>query len=92
MLFRSWRNYLNLSLRLRLGSATVEASMDAFDMIKNSCRDDKDSTQSGFFPDVGKHCPAIGLFESPPYNADGISYIMEEDFLYLAMNGKHFEL
>ena len=97
---RLWSNYQKLGLRLRLGSATVEASMDAFDMIRkdyphstNTTGDkNNNKTESGIFTGIGKHCPAIGLHESPPYNSDGLSYIVEGDEIYLAMNGKHFEL
>jgi len=95
---RLWSNYQKLGLRLRLGSATVEASMDAFDMIRkddshNSHRASSSTgDNTGIFTGIGKHCPAIGLHESPPYNSDGLSYIVEGDEIYLAMNGKHFEL
>ena len=68
--------------------------MDAFDMIKNdSCADENNTNESGVFPGIGRHCPAIGLHESPPYNTDsGLSWIVEDDVIYLAINGKHFEL
>jgi hypothetical protein len=84
---RLWTNYQKLSLRLRLGSATVESSMDAFDMIS------QDETASGLegFPGIAKHCPAIGLVESPP-NLHGVTYIVEESEIFLAMNGRDFEL
>lgn len=63
--------------------------MDAFDMIQNdSCCNDSDKNGPG----IGSQCPAIGLHESPPYNKDGLAYIIESDNIYLAMNGKHFEL
>jgi len=88
---RLWSNYQKLSLRLRLGSATVEASMDAFDMIKNdSCTDENDTNEPGVFS--GIDCPSIGLHESPPYFNTGLSYIVEDDVIYLAITGKHFEL
>mmetsp|Transcript_31591 Transcript_31591/g.33912 ORF Transcript_31591/g.33912 Transcript_31591/m.33912 type:complete len:623 (-) Transcript_31591:130-1998(-) len=89
---RLFSNYQKLSLRLRLGSATVESSMDAFDMIQNdssSCCS-TDSETNG--PGIGSQCPAIGLHESPPYNKDGLAYIVEDEHIYLAMNGKQFEL
>jgi len=87
---RLFSNYQKLSLRLRLGSATVESSMDAFDMIQNDSSCCTDSETNG--PGIGGQCPAIGLHESPPYNKDGLAYILEDDHIYLAMNGKHFEL
>lgn len=88
-----WSNYQKLSLRLRLGSATVESAMDAFDMINESCRDEEAKThEHGSFPGIGKNCPSMGLFESPPFNSDGLSYIVQGDETYFAMNGKNFEL
>ena len=90
---RLWSNYQKLSLRLRLGSATVESSIDAFDMIKNdSCLKENGKSELRVFDGIGKHCPAIGLNESVPYNSDGLSYIIEGDETFLAMNGKNFEL
>jgi len=82
---RLWCNYAQLSLRLRLGSATTESSMDAFDMIT------QDQTSHGGFPGIAKDCPGIGLLESPP-NDHGVSYIVEESKIFLAMNGRGFEL
>jgi len=90
---RLWSNYQKLSLRLRLGSASVESSIDAFDMIKNdSGLNDKEKSGLGFFDGIGRYCPAIGLNESTPYNSDGLSYVIEGDETFLAMNGKFFEL
>jgi hypothetical protein len=90
---RLWSNYQKLSLRLRLGSATVESCIDAFDMIKNdSSRKENDKSGFRHFTGIGRHCPAIGLNESTPYNPDGLSYIIEGDVVFLAMNGKNFEL
>lgn len=88
-----WSNYQKLSLRLRLGSATVESAMDAFDMINESCRNDEAKVvEEGSFPGIAKSCPAMGLFESQPFNSDGLSYIVQDDEIFLAMNGKNFEL
>jgi hypothetical protein len=90
---RLWSNYQKLSLRLRLGSATVESAMDAFDMINESCRNEEaKGVELGSFPGIGKNCPAMGLFESPPFNSDGLTYIVEDKEMFLAMNGKNFEL
>jgi Second Longin domain of FUZ, MON1 and HPS1 len=91
-----WSSYQKLSLRLRLGSASVEATMDALDMINDSCNNgsngDGKSGQASNFPGIGEHCPAIGLFECPVYASDGLSYIIDGDLLFLGMNGKDFEL
>jgi len=89
---RLWSNYQKLSLRLRLGSATVESSIDAFDMIKNDSSIEESKTSERAFTGIGRHCPAIGLSESAPYNSDGLSYIIEGNEIFLAMNGKNFEL
>ena len=68
--------------------------MDAFDMIQNdsaSCgSNESDTTNDGL--GIGSHCPAMGLHEAPPYHQDGLAYVVEEDHIYLAMNGKQFEL
>ena len=88
-----WSNYQKLSLRLRLGSASVESSIDAFDMIKNdSSLNDSEKSGLRVFDGIGRYCPAMGLNESVPYNPDGLSYITEDDKTFLAMNGKNFEL
>jgi hypothetical protein len=84
---RVWSYYQKMSLRLRLGSATVESTMDAFDMISQDKSSDNDRT----FPGIAKYCPAIGLLESAP-NAHGVTYIVEGSELFLAMNGRDFEL
>jgi hypothetical protein len=82
---RLWTYYQKLSLRLRLGSASVESSMDAFDMIT------QDETAVGGFPGIAKNCPAIALLESPP-NVHGVTYIVEGTEIFLAMNGRDFEV
>lgn len=82
---RLWTYYQQLSLRLRLGSATPESCHDAFDMIS------QDSTNEDAFPGIAKDCPAMGLMESPP-NVHGVTYIAEETEIFLAMNGRDFEL
>jgi len=67
--------------------------MDAFDMIRNpSPAHGKHKNESAIFGGISKSCPSIGLHESAPYNPDGLSYIVEGDEIYLAINGKHFEL
>eukprot|EP00980_Cylindrotheca_fusiformis_P003614 scaffold812_cov124-Cylindrotheca_fusiformis.AAC.6 len=82
---RLYTLYQKLGLRLRLGSATVESTMDAFDMITQAKESDDN------FPNIVASCPAIGLMESPP-NVHGVTYIVEGDEIFLAMNGRDFEL
>ncbi|KAG7344932.1 TatD-related deoxyribonuclease [Nitzschia inconspicua] len=89
---RMWSNYQKLSLRLRLGSASVEATMDAFDMINDSCPAPSASAGSMSFPGIGGNCPAMGLFESPAFASDRLSYSIDGNEMYLGMNGKDFEL
>lgn len=83
---RLWTYYQQLSLRLRLGSATPESCHDAFDMISNGS-----NTTEAAFPGIARDCPAMGLLESPP-NVHGVTYIAEESEIFLAMNGRDFEL
>jgi len=83
---RLWTYYQKLSLRLRLGSATPESCHDAFDMISQD-----DHSDSATFPGIAKDCPVMGLLESPP-NVHGVTYIADEAEIFLAMNGRDFEL
>jgi hypothetical protein len=85
---RLWTYYQKLSLRLRLGSATPESCHDAFDMIS---QDGTPNETEAAFPGIAKDCPAMGLLESPP-NVHGVTYIAEETEIFLAMNGRDFEL
>jgi hypothetical protein len=78
--------YHQLGLKLRLGSVSAESVFDAFDMMVQA-----DETTT---PGTGKDCLAMGLIESPP-NAEGITYIREDEQTFLALNGKgvdEFEL
>jgi hypothetical protein len=86
---RVWSIYQRLNLRLRLGSANVESMRDAFDMI---CQDTTGGEQSSpTNPTIARHCPAMGLVESPP-NIQGVTYVTEGTETFLAMNGHGFEL
>lgn len=77
-----WDVYQRLSLRLRLGSSTVEKTMDAFDNITDTKQHDS----------VGKECPMQCLLESPP-NTHSVTYLQEDnEWLYVGLNGKYFEL
>lgn len=86
---RLWSMYQKLNLRLRLGSASIESTMDAFDMISLN----QESTQNEDFssPGIGKHCPAMCLAASPA-NIDGVTYVLDSNELFFAMNGRNFEL
>jgi len=84
---RLWIRYQHLSLRLRLGSATSEASQDAFEMISRGSR----TSDEEAFPGISRDCPAMGLCESPP-NVHGITYMVDNSEIFFAMNGQDFEL
>ena len=49
------------------------------------------STNEDAFPGIAKDCPVMGLMDSPP-NVHGVTYIAEEKEIFLAMNGRDFEL
>lgn len=87
---RIWTMYQKLNLRLRLGSASVESTMDAFDMIANDHINGEEE-KLGSISGIGRHCPAICLAESPP-NIQGITYVLNGDELFMALNGRDFEL
>jgi hypothetical protein len=59
--------------------------MATFDVIT------QDETAVGGFPGIAKNCPAIALLESPP-NVHGVTYIVEGTKIFLAMNGRDFEV
>ena len=85
---RVWNMYQRLSLRLRLGSASVESTMDAFEMIVEDQRSNADGHHG---TGIGKDCPAQCLMESPP-NIHGCTYILDGSELFIAINGRDFEL
>lgn len=82
---RLFTMYQKLGLRLRLGCATVESSMDALDMISQ----DNVTDSEKHFPRIS--CPSIGLVASPP-NIHSVTYCVEGNEIFLAMNGRGFEL
>jgi hypothetical protein len=86
-LYKVWSSYLRLSLRLRMGSASLESVSDALDMISDDAApsDILTSSENGCF------CPAIAFAEAPP-NLQGLSYITSGKITMLGMNGQGFEL
>jgi len=90
---RLWSIYQRLNLRLRLGSGSVESTMDAFDMISRDLDDRSPPTEGHEYvsPGIGRHCPAMCLVESPP-NIQGVTYFVDGEETFLAMNGHEFEL
>mmetsp|Transcript_25412 Transcript_25412/g.53539 ORF Transcript_25412/g.53539 Transcript_25412/m.53539 type:complete len:698 (-) Transcript_25412:88-2181(-) len=84
-----WSIYHRLGMRLRLGSSSVETTMDALDMIKDAQRNDQFGVDAR---GVSRDCPMQCLLESPP-NVHGVTYFKEgNDWLYVGLNGKYFEL
>ena len=79
--------YQKLQLRLRLGSATCESSMDAFDKVAHVQAVSEEEHMQG----IGRNCPASCLAESPP-SVQGVTYVIDGSELFLAMNGREFEL
>ena len=78
---RVWDIYHRLSLRLRLGSSSVETCYDALDMCQSSTSMDT----------LSNDCPMQSLMESPP-NVHGVTYVRDNEWLYVGLNGKFFEL
>ncbi len=80
-----WDIYQRLSLRLRLGSSSVETCYDALDMFQGH-------DSSNMMGDISNDCPMQTLLESPP-NVHGVTYLQEDnEWLYVGLNGKFFEL
>lgn len=87
-----WSMYQRLGLRLRLGSATAESMMDAFDMISQDRDEIEDVIHQGPMKiGVTRHCPATALLEAQA-NVDGVAYVLDNAELFFAMNGPDFEL
>ena len=82
-----WNIYQKLSLRLRFGSALMETTMDAFDMIIDSY-DGNGVDSRG----ISRECPMQCLLESSPC-VHGVTYFQENnEWLHVGLNGKFFEL
>jgi Second Longin domain of FUZ, MON1 and HPS1 len=78
-----WIAYQRLALRLRIGSATIEATNDAMDRIALS-NIDQSGEKDGCWS-------IVRLLEQPP-PIEGICYITESCSTHLALNGSDFEL
>jgi len=84
-----WDVYQRLSLRLRLGSSSVETTMDALGMITDTQQHDQYNMDS---QRVSRDCPMQCLLESPP-NVHSVTYLQEDnEWLFVGLNGKFFEL
>ncbi|KAL9191359.1 hypothetical protein ACHAXT_001065 [Thalassiosira profunda] len=84
-----WDTYARLSLRLRLGSASVETTMDALDAIDDTHAQDQYGIDSR---GVSRECPMQCLLEAPP-RVHSVTYVQEDnEWLFIGLNGKFFEL
>ena len=91
--------YQRLSLRLRLGSSSVEATMDALHMItegiclKNTLQNAPPQKLSQIESQRScQDCPMQSLLESPP-NVHSVTYLQEDnELLFVGLNGRYFEL
>lgn len=85
---RVWDVYHRLSLRLRLGSASSEATADALDAVAEEALESCGAavcTLDGV-------CPMQRLLEAPP-NIHSVTYLQEDnECLFVGLNGKFFEL
>lgn len=79
-----WSMYDKLMMRLRLGSVQSESIQDAIHMMSHNR-----ALPNPAVPQAT--CPASGLFEAAP-NISGLTSVIDEDYLYVAINGEAFEL
>jgi hypothetical protein len=86
-----WDIYQRLALRLRLGSASVERTMEALDTIIDTSYHQKQYNKTGASCGISNECPMQLLLESPP-KEHSVTYVLDEDYLYVGLNGKFFEL
>ena len=78
-----WSVYHKLAFRLRFGSASEESLMDALDEV--AAKNDNHGQYHG-------DCPMQRLVEEPP-SVHGVTYVLEDnEWLYLGLNGKYFQL
>ena len=84
---RVYAMYQKLQLRMRLGSSTFESTRNALDSISREQAASEEEHMKG----IGRHCPASCLVESPP-EIQGVTYVMDGSELFLAMNGREFEV
>jgi hypothetical protein len=79
--------YQKLQLRMRLGSSTFQSTMNAFDSISSEQAASEEEHMKG----ISRYCPASCLVESPP-EIQGVTYAIDGSELFLAMNGREFEV
>lgn len=90
--WRVWRTYEKLCLRMRLGAASTASTWSKYDEILTNYQSGE-RMKAADVPSFQSASASVGmeLTESVP-QAHGMTYVIEEEFLFLAMNGKGFEL
>ena len=89
---RVWQTYEKLCLRMRLGAASTASTWGKYDEILKDCQTGERNKATDV-PRLQSVSASVGmeLTESVP-QAHGMTYVIEEKLLFLAMNGKGFEL
>jgi hypothetical protein len=84
---RVYAMYQQLQLRMRLGSSTFQSTTNSFDSISSEQAISEEEHMKG----IGRHCPASCLVGSPP-EIQGVIYTIDGSELFMAMNGREFEV
>lgn len=88
---RVWSIYQKLCLRMRLGSATTEVTWDGYNEMLEANLSGVDHETDVPLIHPSSSAVAQALTESIP-KTNGITYMVDGKELFLAMNGKGFEL
>jgi hypothetical protein len=67
--------------------STFQSTMSAFDSISS----EQAASEEEHMKDIGQYCPASCLVESP-LEIQGVTYAIDGSELFLAMNGREFEV
>lgn len=84
---RVYSMYQKLQWRMRLGSATCDSTLNSFDKMSYARAASEENHMKG----IGQHCPASCLVESPP-SVQGVTSVIDGPELFVAMNGREFEV
>lgn len=87
---RIWSIYQKLSLRLRLGSASVCATMNAFDRIMENDYNDTNGNSIHTTPTT-TYFPASCLHETAPLS-DRLVYVLDGEDIFVGMSGDGYQL
>lgn len=82
-----WTTYQRLQLRLRLVSSTPEAIYDALDQVQQ----DANKVSAPSFATISHDCSTMSFVEAPA-RTQGASYLVDGEKLFLALNGKDYEV